>query len=247
MKVTAVLSEYKGSRAATLGDVGCFSFDAEKTCGADIGGAVVTDDEEIYARINNRALARGAHQEPGFGRVHSYRGFAIRMPQCTAATCLANLEIVEEQISNRQEMAALLDGLLAGIAGIIPYAVPAGRTHTYWMYGFSIDPSRFSCSPDDVAEALAEAGIPGVGTGRYYLLPAAMPFLAEQAAKKAYPFSLHPGTAYRYDSESVPEAKDFLDTWIRWPWTEKYTPAHIEYIASLIRGVSKHLCTGERT
>ncbi len=235
----AILSEYQGSRAATLGDLGCFSFDAEKTCGADIGGAVVTDNEEIFSRITNRAIARGAYQEPGFGRIHSYRGFAIRMPQCTAATCLANLEIVEEQIENRQKMAAMLDEMIGDIDGIIPYAVPSDRTHTYWMYGFSVDPTRFSQTADEIAMRLKDGGIPGVGMGRYYLMPAAMPFLADQAAQREYPYSLHPNVRYSYGADTVPNAKAFLDTWIRWFWTEKYRPAHIEHIASIIRSVAE--------
>ncbi len=236
----SILAEYKGSLSRTLGDLGCFSFDAEKTCGGDIGGAVVTDNEDIYNQIQNRAIARGAFKEPGFGRIHTYRGFATRMPQCTAATCLANLEILPRQVMQRQKMATYLDELIGKIEGIIPYTVPADRTHTYWMYGFSVRPDAFDCTPDEFADELKERGVPGAGMGRYYLMPAALPFLAEEAEARRFPYSeiRDPGN-HTYSAEAVPNAKAFLDTWIRWPWTEKYTETHIEHSADIIRSTAK--------
>ncbi|MBN1459571.1 MAG: DegT/DnrJ/EryC1/StrS family aminotransferase [Armatimonadetes bacterium] len=231
----AILSRYKGSLTSTLGDVGCFSFDSEKTCPGDIGGAVVTDDEEFHGRIRNRAISRGAYNVPGYGRKHVYRGFATRMPQCTAATCLGNLKILEEQVRNRQATAEMLNDLIRPLPGVIPYGVPPGRTHTYWMYGFSVDTRAFSCAPHELASQLSDAGIPGVGMGKYYLMPEALSFLREKAEAREYPFSLMKNPdRHTYSARAVPNAKAFLDTWIRWPWTEKYTVGHVEYMGRII-------------
>lgn len=236
----SILARYKGRIAGTLGHLSCFSFDAEKVLGGDIGGAVLTDDKELYDRIRYRAVSRGAHVRKGFGRVHDYQGFAIRMPQCTAATCLANLEILERQVENRQRTAALLDDLIGRIDGILPYRVPPERTHTYWMYGFSIDPARFACAPAEFASRVAEAGMPGVGLGEYYLMPAALEFLADKARRGVYPFSTPPASRrMRYDGESVPHARAFLSTWIRWFWTEKYQETHVRRMASIIADVAE--------
>lgn len=234
----AILAQCRGHLAGTLGHAACFSLDAEKTCGSDMGGAVITNDDALAARIVNRASARGAVMEPGFGRVHIHRGYAIRMPQCTAATALANLEILPPQIQNRQATAALLDSLIDDIPGITTYAVPVDRTHTYWMYGFTIEPAKLNRTPDEFAQQLREAGIPGVGTGRYYLLPAAMPFLQEYAECGRYPFSWPATRRYHYAADTTPNARDFLETWVRWPWTEKYTAEHIHRIASIVRRVA---------
>ena len=104
----AILSTYKGRLTGTLGDVACFSFDSEKTCGGDVGGATLSDNEEIYKRLTHRGPSRGAVSEPGFGRKHVYRGFPTRLPSCSAATVLANFEILPRQVKQRQKMAALL-------------------------------------------------------------------------------------------------------------------------------------------
>ncbi len=230
----SILATYKGRLAGTLADVATFSFDSEKTCGADLGGALITDDEALHQRILNRALARGAKQFPGFGRKHIYPGAALRMSQCSAATCLANWEILPQQVENRQKTAAYLDRLISEIPGIIPYVVPEDRTHTYWMYGFSVDRDQFNCSIDELAQQLNSAGIPSTGLGRYYVLPAGVPFLAEHAANGVYPFS----RKVDYDPQRVcPNAVEFMESWIRWPWTEKYTEKDIEFIASIVRDV----------
>jgi dTDP-4-amino-4,6-dideoxygalactose transaminase len=178
--------------------------------------------------------------EPGFGRAHTYRGFPTRIPQCTAATVLGNFEILPRQVAQRQKTAALLDSLIGQVPGIIPYKVPPDRTHTYWMYGFSLDPRRFRCLPEEFARQLGEAGIPDVGMGRYYLMPVAIRFLREWAQAGRYPFCRPPASRIPdYSAEAVPNARDFLETWIRWFWTEKYTEAHVEHIARLIREVAE--------
>lgn len=236
----AILSTYKGRIAGTMGHLSCFSFDSEKTCGADVGGAVMTNDEAIYKKLRNRVVSRGAVHRPGFGRTYTYRGFALQMPQCSAATTLANLEILPRQIEQRQKTARLLDERIAGINGLSPYRVPDDRTHSYWMYGFSVDPKAFACSVDDFARQVADGGIQGAGMGRYYLMPDGVPFLNEMAATEKFPYGKPvAGRDHRYSGDEVPNARAFLDTWVRWFWTEKYTERHVGIMARIIEDVAR--------
>ena len=237
----SVLSTYKGRISSSLTHTATYSFDSEKTCGGDLGGALLTDDGELYERVVNRSLSRGAKQYPGFGRKHTYRGSALRIAQCSAATCLANWEILPRQVENRQRTAGRLDELIREIPGIIPYPVPDHKKHTYWMYGFSIESAAYNCSVAELAEQLKAAGIPSVGTGRYYVLPAAVPFLGEFVEREAYPFSIPPASRkVDYDADRVcPNAVAFMENWIRWPWTEKYTEQHIEQIADIVRDICR--------
>ncbi len=234
----SILATYKGRLAGSMGDLATFSFDAEKTCGADIGGAVITDNPEIEDRVRYRAIYRAGYIEPGFGRTHDYRGFPLRIPQCTAATVLGALEILPRQIEQRQKMAALLDEMLTAIDGIRVYRIPADRTSTYWNYGFHVDPAVIGCTSDEFASQLGEEGINGIGTCRYFLMTEGLKFLHEKAASRQYPFNLNE-MQYNYDSAAVtPNAKRFLDTWIRFFWTEKYNESHVELIAGAIRRVA---------
>ena len=235
----SVLATCRGRVSGSLAHVATFSFDAEKTCGGDMGGAILLDDEDLHARIVNRAHARGAKLFPGFGRRHLYQGAALRMPQCTAATCLANWEILPGQVERRQRSARKLDALISDIPGVTPYPVPPDRTHTYWLYGFSMDPGQFTCNPGELAEQVKAAGIPTCGLGEYYVLPACVPFLADRAARGDYPFGTPPASRkIDYDPQTVcPNVQAFMRTFIRWFWTEKYTDAHVDRMASIIGDV----------
>jgi dTDP-4-amino-4,6-dideoxygalactose transaminase len=238
----SILARYKGRISGSLADISVFSFDSEKTLGGDVGGAVLMDDQQLYERIVNRAVSRGAVDFAGFGRKHLVQGLALRAPQCTAATCLGNWEILAGQVEKRQRTAAMLDEQLREVPGIAPYEVPPDRTHTYWMYGFSVDPARFTCSIDELSAELREAGIP-CGMGRYYVLPASVPFLAEKVAAGAYPFGSPPASrSVDYDAaRTTPESVRFMERWIRWSWTEKYSADHVELMASIIGEVcGKH-------
>jgi dTDP-4-amino-4,6-dideoxygalactose transaminase len=208
----AVFGRYKGRTAGTLGDAAGFSFDAEKTLGSDIGGCL-----------------------------HTAAGNALRMTQCTAAMTLAQLEIIHEQVAQRDRMARLLAQRLAEIPGISPLPIPAYvDVYSAWMVGFSIDPAAFRCSADEFGRQCAAAGIPGASTARYYLLPAACTFLQEKARHKVYPYSTPPASrAFRYSGDSCPRAQAFLETFIRWAtFCEKYQPEHCDLAAQIVRQVA---------
>jgi len=109
------------------------------------------------------------------------------------------------------------------------------------MYGIRIDPTQFRCTPEEFADQLSQAGIPGAGMGKYYLMPAALTFLDENARNKVYPYSMPPASReYRYSEENCPHAKAFLDNFIRWSTLcAKYEPEHCELAAAIIAEVAE--------
>ncbi len=46
----SIVSKYRGRNCGTLGDVGCFSFDAMKILSMGDGGAIVVNDEKLFSR-----------------------------------------------------------------------------------------------------------------------------------------------------------------------------------------------------
>jgi dTDP-4-amino-4,6-dideoxygalactose transaminase len=238
----AVFGRYKGRSAGTLGDAAGFSFDAEKTMGSDTGGCLVTNDDAVAERARFLGQSRGGLNKPGFGRMHVAEGNALRMPECTAAITLAQLEIVHEQVAQRDRMARLLTEELARIPGITPLPIPDSvDVYSAWMVGFSIDPAAFRCSADEFGQQCAAGGIPGASTCRYYLMPAALPFLQEKARAKVYPYSKPPASRdYVYSGDSCPTAQAFLETFIRWSsFCEKYQPEHCALAATIVRQVAE--------
>lgn len=237
----AVFGRYKGRLAGSMGLAGGFSFDAEKTMGADVGGCVITDDDTLAERVRFIGQSRGAVQEPGYGRRHAEPGYAYRMPQCTAAICLAQLEIIREQVARRDRMVRLLSGLVDEIPGVRALPIPDYlEVYSAWMFGLSIEPEAFACTTAQFAEQLAAEGIPGAGLGEYYLMPEACTFLGRWAAEERYPYSTPPAARrHTYGADSCPTARDFLRTWVRWSsFCEKYTEADCHLAADIVRRVA---------
>ncbi|NSW91007.1 MAG: DegT/DnrJ/EryC1/StrS family aminotransferase [Firmicutes bacterium] len=238
----AIFSKYKGRLAGTIGDAAAFSFDCEKTMGSDIGGCFITNNDEIanYARF--RCQSRGAEMKEGFGRLHTVCGSAIRMPNCTAAINLAQLEILPDNVAKRDKAIRLITEKLSTIPGIIPEKIPKYQeVWSCWMAGFRINPNVFDCSADDFARECAELGITGAGTGRYYLMLEACTFLDEYSKKKIYPYSMPPASyEYKYGPETCPNAKKYLDNWIRWSTiSEKYTEGDCETVYQIVKEVAE--------
>jgi dTDP-4-amino-4,6-dideoxygalactose transaminase len=237
----AVFGEYKGRLAGTLGHAAGFSFDAEKTMGSDVGGCLVTNDDPLAEHAQYMGQSRGAVAVPHYGRIHDEPGYAFRMPHCTAAISLAQLEIIREQVAHRDKMVRRLYRLLDEIPGITALPIPADtNVYSCWMAGFSIDPNAFRCTTEEFAAQLEEEGIPGAGMGEYYLLPQAVTFLARRATEKSYPYSTPPASrTYTYSAETCPAATKFLKTFVRWStFCEKYQPEHCELAAEIVRNVA---------
>ncbi len=237
----AVFGEYKGRLAGTLSHAAGFSFDAEKTMGSDVGGCLVTDDDELAEQARFIGHSRGAVMKEHFGRLHAAPGYAYRMPGCTAAICLAQLEVIRDQVAHRDKMIRLLTKYLAEIPGITPLPIPDYmNVYSCWMAGFNIDSDAFSCSTEAFAAQVAEGGIPGAGMGEYYLMPAALTCLQERTRAKRFPYSMPPASReYTYSGDDCPEAQAFLRTFVRWStFCEKYEPEHCRLAADIVREVA---------
>ncbi len=237
----SVFGEYKGRLAGTIGTAGAFSFDAEKTMGSDVGGCLVTDDDALAETARYVGQARGGEMVPPFGRVHTHNGYAYRMTSSTAAITLAQLEIIRPQVEQRDRMIRLLSEKLEAVPGVAPLPIPDYLdVYSCWMVGMSLDPGAFTCSADDFAAEMLEAGIPNVGTARYYLMPAGLKYLQEKAANGVYPYSQPPASrAYDYGADSCPTARDFLERFIRWSsFSEKYQDRHCELIAEIVADIA---------
>ncbi len=238
----AVFGAYKGRYAGALSKAGAFSFDSEKTMGSDVGGCIVTDDDALAEQLRFIGQSRGAMMEPHFGRKHVALGYAHRMTHCTAAISLAQLEIIRDQVAHIDKMARLLTELVAEISGVTPLPIPDYMdVYSCWMFSMSIESEAFRCTAEEFAQQLAAAGIPGAGQGKYYLMPAACTFLDENAQRKVYPYSMPPASReYSYSADICPNARKFLEDWIRWStFCEKYQPAHCGLAAKIIREVAE--------
>ncbi len=156
----AVLGEWKGRKLSTIGDLGCFSFQASKNLNSGEGGAILTNDDRLANECrsfqnNGRATVGGLN--------YARNGANLRMTEFQGALLMTQLSRLEEQARRREQNAAYLTSLLREIPGITPARLYDGCTRSsYHLYMFRYDPAGFGgLSRARFLEALAAEGIPG--------------------------------------------------------------------------------------
>ena len=132
-------SKYKGLYAGTIGDIGCFSFDAGKTLGTGDGGMIVSNNDKYYRRCYE-FFDHGHQNNPDRPRgrdTRRRRGFNFRMTELQAAVGLAQLEktdfIINEQKKNYTKIIGGLDNPIDRFRRFV-----IGGEHTYEAVIFSL-------------------------------------------------------------------------------------------------------------
>lgn len=153
-------AEFQGRRAGSLGDIGCFSFQASKTLTSGEGGAITTS-EEGFERIA-RSLHTVGRIQGGKWYEHHTMGGNYRMPEFAGGLLLSQLKRLDEQIERRERNAQYLDERLSAIPGIRPLKRGVGETrHGYYLYMFRYDAGKFREIPRArFIEAVKAEGIP---------------------------------------------------------------------------------------
>lgn len=115
----AVGASYKGQRVGTFGDIAAISLNLFKTISTGDGGAVMTNDEELYER------AFGYHDQghkPNRSGVEignrSFVGMNMRMNELTGAVALAQTRKLDEILNTLRTKKAMLKDMLTGLPHI---------------------------------------------------------------------------------------------------------------------------------
>jgi perosamine synthetase len=148
-------AEYRGRRAGGIGQIGCFSFYANKIITTGEGGMVVTSDTALAKRA--RALKDLAF-DPEKRFLHTDVGFNYRMTNIQAAIGLAQLERIDTFVAARRATAQRYTALLGDLPGLrLPVEKPWAR-NVYWMYGI-VAGKGAPVSRDRLAGLLAARGV----------------------------------------------------------------------------------------
>ena len=162
----------RGRMTGSFGDMGCFSFYANKVITTGEGGMVVTNDDSLAERL--RSLRNLAFTEPRFR--HEEPGFNFRMTGYQAAMGLAQTKKIERIVERKRTVAALYDEALDGIDGIRRPTEAEWARNVYWMYAVRVT-SDAPVTRDQLAAALAGESI---GTRTFFCPMNQQPFLREQ-------------------------------------------------------------------
>lgn len=169
----AIETEYRGHKAGTFGDFGCFSFYATKNVTTGEGGMVLTRSEDDIARI--RMLALHGMTKDAWKRFsdEGYRhyfvvetGFKYNMMDLQAAIGIHQLRRVEANWKRRQEIWNDYNAALADLPVTLPADPEPDTRHAYHLYTLLIDEARCGISRDRFLETMTAHDI---GVGVHYL------------------------------------------------------------------------------
>jgi len=151
-------AEYKGRKAGSLGDAGCFSFYPGKNLGAfGEAGAVVTNDDKLQEKIR---ILRDHGQVRKY--YHSMVGWNCRMDAIQAAVLRIKLRHLEQANHRRRVHASQYDRLFQGLEEVkSPFEAAYGR-HVYHIYPIRVR------ERNEIMRLLQEKGI---GCGIHYPVP----------------------------------------------------------------------------
>jgi len=155
-------AEVGGRRVGGFGDMGCFSFYANKIVTTGEGGMVVTNNAEFAERLRSfrnlcfRKDRRFLHKEIG----HNYR-----LTDLQAAVGVAQIERVDAHIQKKRWVAACYRERLKSLRQVNLPVERDWAKNVYWMYGLVLHDDV----PFDAAEFARRLHKQGVDTRPFFL------------------------------------------------------------------------------
>jgi dTDP-4-amino-4,6-dideoxygalactose transaminase len=202
-------ADYKGRRAGSIGDMGCFSFYPGKNLGAyGEGGMVVTSNAD-YARTIRMLRDWGAEKK----YQHVLKGYNYRLEGIQGAVLRVKLRHLEAWTEGRRRAAGHYDRLLAGSGVPTPQAMPHVR-HVYHIYAIR---TQHRQAWQDALQA------DGIQTGIHYPIPVhLLPAFADLG----------------YVAGQFPHSERAANEVLSLPMYPELTSSQCEEVAKAIRGLA---------
>lgn len=165
----AIETEYRGRKAGTIGDFGCFSFYSTKNVVTGEGGMVIAKSPADLDRIRVLGLhgmskdAWKRFSDEGFKHYDVVEaGFKYNMMDLQAAIGIHQLARVEAYGKRRSEIWARYQEAFAALPVGIPAPVEPGTRHAYHLYTLLVDEARAGIGRDAFLDGMTRQNI-GVG------------------------------------------------------------------------------------
>jgi dTDP-4-amino-4,6-dideoxygalactose transaminase len=203
---------YKGRKAGSMGDAGCFSFYPGKNLGAfGEGGAATTADSSVADTIK---MIRDHGQAKKY--FHDMEGYNGRLDAIQAGVLRIKLKRLAAWNENRRNNAKYYDTLLADVPEITVTREAESCVSVYHLYVIQVD------NRDALQEFLSEKG---VATGLHYPMPLHL--------QKAY---AHMG----HKKGDFPVTERIADRLLSLPMFPELTHEQIDYVVDSIKEFKKN-------
>lgn len=222
----AIEAEWKGRKAGTFGDYGCFSFYVTKNVATGEGGMVVANTVEHISRIKVLSLhgmTKDAWHRFGDEGYKHYRvveaGYKYNMMDLQAAIGIHQLERVEANWVRRKEIWDTYQKEFKSLPVGLPGDPGVNMRHAYHLYSLAIDESVCGISRDAFIE---EIGKRKIGVGVHYLSLAEHPFYQERLGWRV---------------EDYPVAAKYGQNTVSLPLSAKLSDGDVKRIIEAVRDI----------
>jgi perosamine synthetase len=124
-------SYYRNQHTGTIGKIGVFSFNGNKTITTGGGGAIVTNDEKLA--IKAKHLSTTAKISHNWRFSHDQIGFNYRMPNINAALGCAQLEQIDKKLESKRKLFGKYEAAFAKVFGVTLFQEPEFCKSNYWL------------------------------------------------------------------------------------------------------------------
>jgi dTDP-4-amino-4,6-dideoxygalactose transaminase len=217
------LSEYRGKKLGTIGDIGCFSFFSNKNISTGEGGLLTTNNTEYYERgklLRSHGMTSMSYER---AKGHSTKydvielGYNYRIDDIHSAIALAQLEKLPSDLRSREQIRCQYVENLRSIKRVtVPFAENKEFVSNY-IFPIVLNDSNAEYR-DEIRNQLHEAGIQ---TSVHY--PAVNRFSIYQ----------------KYDRGGLGNSEYATDNEITLPMYARLTKDQVEYITGKVQQILK--------
>jgi perosamine synthetase len=157
----------------TLADVGGFSLNYHKHIHTGEGGVLVTNNDEIFERLQLiRNHGEAVVEGKGVKNISNIIGYNFRLGEIECAIGIEQLKKLDKLVSRRQEIAKRLSEGLGNLRGLKTPFLEDGNTHAYYVYPLVLNIDLLGVSRKKIVDALNAEGLDfSEGFVNVHLLP----------------------------------------------------------------------------
>lgn len=148
--------KYKGKHTGTIGDMGVFSFNANKILTTGGGGMIVAKTKEMVDKA--RFLSVQAKTDPLYFK-HDEIGYNYRLTNIASAFGVSQMNQLEEFIKIKKENYEFYKEEIDKIDGLKLMEFNEGTRPNYWFYSVIVDKEKYGIDRDELLVKLNECGI----------------------------------------------------------------------------------------
>jgi len=236
----SVGASYKGRPLGSYGDIGIYSLQMNKTITAGEGGALVTNNPELFeraSRFHDLGGLRGPHQEMVGGKpaLNWFPGTNFRMSELTGGVLLAQTRKLDKIVDSVRANASRVYEGIRDLPGLKLRRLPdpQGELGSGVFMDFG---SKERC--DKFLAAMKAENVAASRPGGSVILPTLPHIVAKKTIHPAWPsFQTARGKAMRYGPDTCPRTVDILGRFGGVLIDPKFTRRDLDDIVAAIRKV----------